>query len=362
MNKLRTSGLLAVAIGTLAVALIWALSGRASERPPERAPERTPESASERAPDSASEHAQAGRGPTLIARTVIGEPAARGHYVFWTDSRASDWAIYGYDVNTGEEFVVKQLPLGASGLATDGRLLAWVESSASNSGVIIESIQVYNLSTREESTVSSSAGSELDRLALDNGTLYYGNQDMGYLVARDISTGQEQQVAAGGKEPVAAGGNVLWTELKQDCDPGPLCHFQFALQLARSGEYSKATALTVSSGPNGFWGYSASGDTAVWADAWWLEGFMIHDLRSGTNKVVSGKAVTSPVVAGDIVVWAEDATSSPVARCIKGYNTTTGRTWTVVSRIDGRVRALNILGTKIIYAVDADLHLTELGN
>lgn len=61
----------------------------------------------------------------LVASTVVGNPVAAGKYLFWIDLRDAQAAIYGYDLDTLQEFLIKALASTSQvkSLASDGVML-----------------------------------------------------------------------------------------------------------------------------------------------------------------------------------------------------------------------------------------------
>jgi hypothetical protein len=297
--------------------------------------------------------------PHLLSETSIGTPAAGGHYIFWTDVRNPQMAIYGYDLNTSQEFLVKQLPLGAASLATDGQTLVWVEGTAQSG----DSIQSYDLATKRLSTIVPSGTNEYDHIAIDAGTLFYEKSGTG-LVAHVLATGQERLISASGSAPIATEGKLLWTELKQQCPPNDLCSSQWELYLSDSANIKSKTLLATSSGPNGFRTYNASGNQVVWADAFWSDGFTLYDVRNSTSRTIRTQGISEPIVSGNIIVWSEGPTGGPQGPkgwSIKGYDMSTNTSWKIIPEGNSFLRPSCIISGKTLLFTDADkLYLTEL--
>ncbi len=287
-----------------------------------------------------------------LSDTLVGKPVAGGHYLFWTDTRNPKMAIYGYDLNTNQEFVVKQLPLGASSLATDGQILAWVEGSERPAEG--DSLHTYNLATKQESTIIPTSrngnGNELGGVAVDKGTLYYKGSSG--LVARDLSSGQEQVISVKGQDPVAADGKLLWVELEQHCTQGTFCPYEWSLHLLVQGGAKSDIVLATSGGENGFSGYHISGSRVVWG---YVGGtyLALYDTKDGTRKTIQGKgaSLSHPLISGNIVVWSEGPTGAIGEQggwSIKGYNTDTDSLWTIISNSNAITQAWAIIGQQFI--------------
>ncbi|MEO8287300.1 MAG: hypothetical protein ABI670_12820 [Chloroflexota bacterium] len=290
----------------------------------------------------------------LITRSLAGEPTAGGAYLFWTDVRNTSMAIYGYNVNTSQEFLVKTLPRGAASLATDGRALAWIQGEPSGG----DSIHTYNIATTQETTVIPSGTAEYSGIAVDNGTLYYESQTSG-LVARNLSTGVEQVISTKGVQPVAADGKVLWLEQEQICYDVALCSTLQHLYLAELDNLQSVTNLATS-GPSGFGAYQVSGNRVVWATG--TTGFTIYQIREGSKGAFQTGGFSFPIIRGDMLVWTEGPGASK-GWSIKGHDIATGSSWITLSESNSFARAWRIVeGTHrgLEYSIDSTLYLYPL--
>ncbi len=291
--------------------------------------------------------------PSLISSTIAGGATAGGHYLFWLDQCTRAMAIYGYDLNTNQAFLVKTLPLGSGSLATDGQALVWVEGTEYSG----DSIHSYNLSTAQEAIVIPSGTGEYDQIAVDKGTLYYDNPLTG-LLARNLSSGDEQLVSADGAYPVAAAGKVLWLKQEQQCSSDGLCISSWKLYMAQQDDLKHSTYLATS-GPDRFNGPGISGDKIVWADAWWQDNFTIYDIASNTSTIFHTGGFSIPMIRGSVVVWTEGPGTSR-GWSIKSGDITTGASSTIVRGGEGKgfARAWGIAGANngtVIYSVDDQL-------
>lgn len=289
-----------------------------------------------RSTDRSSVLAQVPPGARLIASTALGVPVAAGHYLIWPDSRsvaAGQRSVYGYDLNTNQEFLIANDANDKYSFATDGTLVVWVEVPSGTTA----RIQSFNLNTRQSSTILEAAGpAEFGDLAVDGAMLYYldnrGPSDgsppanvsetRNGLYARNLQTGQESLISSTAQHPVAADGILLWSEEVQyrddTTDPSgtnyitPLSLAQWRLHLTRDVANTSPTDTVIAQGMERFSGYQVSGDKVVWA---FRPGSgdgqaYVYRLSSGSNQLISSQTANNPLIKGNDVAWTTTQSSA----------------------------------------------------
>jgi hypothetical protein len=198
-----------------------------------------------------------------VSKEIVGRPVAAGKFMFWLqrDGRSSHLSIYGYDADQDALFSLPGKPMLGSPLATDGATVAWVERYQGRD----QRVQGFDLSTGQELTLLPSVGPrELGGIAIQNQVLFYQDVSLGHrgIYARDVTTGQEQQITPTGREPVAADNRLLWTE---EVYRGQYLPPRTSLHLRHLDGRAPDAVLAVGDAPLS--GYSISGDYVVWVFA-----------------------------------------------------------------------------------------------
>jgi hypothetical protein len=298
----------------------------------------------------------------LVTRKVIGSPAVGGHYLFWVEDRDSKRSIYGYDIRSNQEFLVKNLPLGADFLNSDGQTLIWVEGSEG----LGDSIHTFSIASKQEAiAIPATSIAEYSGVAVDGDILYY-QAGVG-LVGHNLSTGQEQLISnKGAAYPVATDGKVLWVEINQQCSPGGPCPFEWNLYLLDRTRSSSGILLATSLGENGFSSYNISGNRVIWADISAPTAASIYDISNGATKNIQSKAVLNPILGGDIAAWSEGPVGMPGGPSnwsIRAYDVNADVSWTVVGESSAVKRAWGIVQVPqslLAYTSGESLYLTTL--
>lgn len=149
------------------------------------APESPPEAELDEVPDNTLQ---------LVSNTATkNNLVITDQYLFWFDVRGEVGAIYGYDLATAEEFLIRDTrDISLFELTSDGQTVAWIDYDSS-----VKHIQGYDLETRQEFTIHS-----IDRpkssgeIALADGVLY------SYcitLTQRPVTTGSTPLIWRAGK-------------------------------------------------------------------------------------------------------------------------------------------------------------------
>jgi hypothetical protein len=249
----------------------------------------------------------------LITTTVRRAAWGAGHYLFWADSSYPYTRLYGYDLNTGHQWLLTEHLSTRYSVASDGQIVAWVESEAGNS------VASYNLNTGTASTIIPPGEPDLlwvEGIAVDSGTLYYtANTRTGSgLFARPVTGGPPTQLRSGRVlPPMAAGGNVLWAE--EEGYGGKQVHYTSTLHLRTPATPPEGVVLPA--GSLGFGGYDVSADYVAWTDAGPSGALHLYTIAGGAQQELATDA-TMPRIRGNQVAWSE----------APGYGRFGGSVWT----------------------------------
>lgn len=312
--------------------------------------------------------------PQLIARDVYGNVAVSDRYLFWISS-TPDKSIYGYDLEQNRRFLITSKPgEDIYRIASDGKTVAWTQGQ--------NSIRGYDLSAGAEFPIVEVSG---DRrlgptagIALYNGVLYYADvRDptqtpppyFGSIYSFNLATKEGEKLIERGNNPVVADGVMVWSDTQPSYRIGPQQTTVYARKLDGS---MKDTALVSDLGGSG--GYSVSGDNVAVAFTSFRSpeygGARVHNLSSGTSKVLSQEPVEYPIIRGSAIVW----TNPPISRSpgqssgfsISKYNLNTGQVSTVVPESDTQLYAQGITEkNQLVYTTGGpyqNLYISPLDN
>jgi len=249
----------------------------------------------------------------LIAATVRRAAWGAGHYLFWVDNRYPDTRLYGYDLNTGRQWLLTEHLNGRYSVASDGQLVAWVEGEAGNS------VASYDLRTGVAGTIIPPSEPGLlwiEGIAVDNDTLYYtGNTSTGMgLFARPVTGGTPAQLRSGRVlPPMAAGGNLLWAE--EEGYGGKQAHYTSTLHLRTPT--TPPEGIVLPAGQQGYSDYAVSPDYVAWTDATPEAALHLYAIAGGAQRQLATGAGT-PRIRENQVAWSE----------APGYGHFGGNIWT----------------------------------
>jgi hypothetical protein len=249
----------------------------------------------------------------LVTATVRRAAWGAGHYLFWVDSGSPDTRLYGYDLNTGRQWLLTEHLNQRYSVASDGQIVAWVEGEAGNS------VARYDLRTGVAGTIIPPGSPDIlwiEDIAVDNGALYnMANTRTGMgLFARPVTGGPPAQLRSGRVlPPVAAGGNLLWAE--EAGYGGKQVHYTSTLHLRTPATPPEGSVLPA--GQQGYSGYAVSADYVAWTDATPDGTLHLYSIAGAASRQIATGAGT-PRVRGNQVAWSE----------APGYGRFGGNVWT----------------------------------
>jgi hypothetical protein len=297
---------------------------------------------------------------------MIGQPAARGSYVYYTELEDGKPKLYGVQVEMRARLLVSDLIDPSVAPATNGLAVAWVAPGPDGRQ---KSVLLYQPPSRgyippTTSVVldASSAGSlQISGLAVDYNKLYYTDHRPNHqgLYARSLGDGQEELIDPRGLEPVARDGILLWSTRTTNGQTGPSYRETWSLQMRKMDTGEQRILTSIESVAQGqFSGYSVAGDTIVWAfsSASADNRVYLYHIGSGSAAPISPDAAGSPSTDGGRVAWATD----PL------FDRDPGTTWSVqVYDLNDRTistvahgftpqlqRSVALLGNHLVFTID----------
>lgn len=290
-----------------------------------------------------------------ISSTAFGRPAVGGDYIFWEDIRNNSAAIYGCNLRTGEEFLVKDIRkvTYVYNLTSDGQTLAWIARSPEGSH-----IQGYNITTKQRFMIMAPTHRQaIDSAVLVDGVLYYANHASGGggIYAIQIATGEKHQISPEGYGLVASNSTLLWTE-HQVLDRV----VQEKSLHMRNMDTGQETVVVTFDGNAYFTGYDASHDTVIWSlfpgrDPRVYMRDLSRSISTTTLLDPSGFGAY-PVMHGNMVAWlAASPTGDLKKGAIKTYNLDTGEI-SIVLREGSSLRTRDLLeGNRLVFTSENSL-------
>jgi hypothetical protein len=308
-----------------------------------------------------------------ISAAMLGQPAARDPFVYWTEIQAGQAKLFGTAVDArGGRLFSDQVDPSAP-LATAGLAVAWVAPNVHGhqQRVLYNQLPAHSpLPVIQKVLLDVGSGSlQITGMALGNGFLYYANAtpDHHGLFARSIDDGHEELIDPDGRDPVATNGILLWSSMTTNGKTGPAYRATWSLHLRRLINNQDFTSITsedriltsIESGSIGrFSGYSASGDAVVWAFS--APGadnrVYLYQISSGTRAPISTSAASSPSIDSNLVAWATDPSfDSPPSQAwsVQSYDINSGTTQTIASGLAGHgYRFVAQIGHQVAFAID----------
>lgn len=295
--------------------------------------------------------------PQVIAAHAFGRPIAAGRYIFWVDMR--HWVdarneratIYGYDLITQQEFMVKEVGsvTNALSLTSDGTTVAWIDHVYSD-GFSRDRIQGYDLATRREFTIRElDIHDSFSSVALADGVVYYDlhtKSETG-IYSSTLDATQVQQLSPQGYYVVAADGKVLWQE---ECYAYGPCRL-YGLDLA-TGRRTE-----VVNGRAAFTGYAVAGDTIVWSFFYDTEhrGIGAYDMTAGVSTTISVDSGWFPIIDDSRVAWnTVTSQGAAITHTLTVLDRATGATQLLVAASNEHVRACALLPDgRVLFTVNS---------
>ena len=279
--------------------------------------------------------------PEMIAAYISDRAIATDRYLFWVDrgNPTGPSLVYGYDSVQKRKFLISDTAAESSALTyltANDKMLVWLERGNE------PHVHAYDIDSSKETLLLEKMNShriyEIEGLALDGDTLYYGLEFQEGLFAYDLATGAERLISEKGSKPVVADGKLLWIERLEPCSN---CIPNWALHL-QATDGSIRDRIIAQSGERGFTSYGVSGDNAVWADYSWVPG--LYKISSDTAYSLNGVRGTYPVIKGDLSIWASDKADP----AIKIYNVNTGRLTKLYQPTGPWITPHDILGSSML--------------
>lgn len=247
----------------------------------------------------------------LISDQLVGEPVGAGHYLFWLVDGGK--SIYGYDVDTGQQFLVGAGKNTKTNLTSIGQQLRWVEQTAVEGGVATQySVQSYSIGGNAPaaqghvSTLLNFTNTEQTKiLAIDQDNLYYEvHYSRPGVYARSLTTGQERQfLSYSGYNFVARDEGLLWTEVY--CSPcGKYGAEGYRLHLLLHGSSKDTVVADVFGQDFDYPGYDISGDNVVWVSMPGTHnGVHLYSIKSELSRVIAEGDAHQPLISRHLVLW-----------------------------------------------------------
>jgi TolB protein len=142
------------------------------------------------------------------------DPAISGNYVVYTDSRNSDNDVYGYNLQTNQEFQITSGGGDQMLSAINGEWVAYTDFGRGNADVV-----VYNVRTTQSVRVPDSIGSNQRKPSISGHRVVYEDDRTGdwdiYLF--DLATNTETRLTtdpAYQRNPVISGNIVAWEDYR----------------------------------------------------------------------------------------------------------------------------------------------------
>jgi hypothetical protein len=279
---------------------------------------------------------------TSIANVVAGSVISADNLLFWLDVRSGSGALYGYDFVEQREFLIKESVWNIDELTSDRNMVAWIQYGAPQFHV-----QGYDLQTQQETTIFTSTVRHLrGQIALADGVLYYADTAPGHwgIYARDLTTGQEQQITSGERtteivDLVVKDGFVLWGEHEGRGWTAPPHATLYMNDLNRgTGQTVVAQGEDMSGGLVGF---DIDGDSIVYAFA--LESQVWHaTISSGARQPIpvqrdadtdTSLMIARPLIHGNRIIWNTQhvpPVPHPILHSVDAYDITTGEQHSII--------------------------------
>lgn len=292
----------------------------------------------------------------LLVATSVGTPVGAGDYLFWVDNREEQTGIYGYNLTTHQEFLVRPLdvPTDAYELATDGHTLAWIDRTVPDPPYM--RIQGYAIEERREYTlVQPVTHGVFSGLNLVDDILYYADAREGHegIYQYDLATHTEAQLHTSGWEPVVADGMMVWRESTWMGSHQPA---RVRLLLMHLSHPQDITTLAVEPIML-FSGYDISGDTVVWAPypspSTETKNVFLFQVSTGITTPLQSGTGFAPIISENLVFWTECRGTSydePLVWLIRMHDRATGR-YTTLAKANGELRPVAFLDTHNVLAV-----------
>lgn len=285
--------------------------------------------------------------PRLIVSTAIGNPAVTEDYVFWVDMRNDQPALYGYDLNTSREFLIRRAEetYHLRGLTTNGTIVAWLDYGQSTQGFV--RVEAYLIAEQRVVTLVERLPAHwfITDLNLVDGMLYYSDMRQGStrIYRYNLATHQEEQVRERGSGPVVADGTLLWIEgvwRGKYVPPHMSLHMQ---PLQRPQE-----ARVLDTGNTGLSGYGVDGDKVVWAFYSFAGQDQVHvyDITAGITTTLPFTNVVHPIIYSDTVAWTQMGDRRVNRRfeySIMSYNLATHTLATLVATETAQLQPIKML-------------------
>ncbi|PZS01213.1 MAG: hypothetical protein DLM69_05195 [Candidatus Chloroheliales bacterium] len=236
-----------------------------------------------------------------------------GRSLFWV---SSDCGLCGYDVDSGERYVVTDRPGDKVNVTGNGKILYWLEASPTSRG----DIHVFDPTTRRETIAMYGDDINLFNFVVDGNFIYYQASLEGKpgIYQRNILTGGDKLVHTTDRyiaKLVAADGTLVW------CEANNGVVFMYLLR----SDGSKGDTMFAKW--NGYVGsYSVSGDDIVWTEPFQSQvAVNLHHISSNSDDSLGlypSGTIDQPIVAGKTVAMLVGE-NTPLHRYIISYDSVT---------------------------------------
>ncbi|NTW02970.1 MAG: hypothetical protein HGA19_17085 [Oscillochloris sp.] len=251
--------------------------------------------------------------PQKIGDDAFGSLVAHGPIVAWRENEDDEHtAIVAYNIDTRTRTSMASSVNLQSGLATDGDMLVWEETTFWKEGSprILPCIRAYDLDHNQLRTLLTAQDSneEYGQLAIADGVLYLEHHTTSQqgLYALNLSTGEQQQIAPSGHNPVVAEGFLLWTETSTQ-GSGPGMNFTHRLMLRTLDGSQADRQIAQNNLQSGFSRYALANGKVVWAG--YVSSIFVYDIHDDTTTTF-GSNTFFPTILGQYILWASSGESS----------------------------------------------------
>lgn len=238
---------------------------------------------------------------TALAVTANGSdhqyPAVDGTVIVWQDNRNGNWDIYGYNVTSGQEFVICNDAGSQERPVIAGNWVAWQDDRNGN-----WDIYTYNLLTHVQTRITDHVRDQLHpAMAGTKLTWEDYRHGLGEIYSYDLTSGTETRYTVdiyNQTLPAVSGTSLVWTDQRNDQRDiyySPSQNNEIRVTYG-AGDHSQATMLD---------------DVIVYTDYEAGIGdpnLSFYDTRSGTGALLTANPARQeePALGTGVLVWQDD--------------------------------------------------------
>lgn len=264
-------------------------------------------------------------------------PAVCGEYVVWQDNRNGNWDIYGYNLTTQKEFQITTHPADQTHPAIHNNMVVWedhrcFEGEGDSCWFSLPyAIYGYNLATGEEFQVITtpewrSSFAEKSNPVIYNDTVVWEDRSVGQppaVIGITLSTRETFQVGESSAEqryPAIYGDSVVWLDEREP--------YTYGYNISTKEEFQIGPEHRFLFQSRGGYFPAIYGDMVIWLETYdgIIYGYNLSEEKEiliGTasmgecHLISSGRETTRPTIYKDYVIWVDCRNGNPD---IFGYN------------------------------------------